>query len=247
MRLLYFLLLFCLCFLSPLSLRSAEAPLLLKEKIRDAGAGDYIVTEVSKNYSVLLIRSVSKETILIEEITAPASQFKALPTSWKEWVHSGAPGHTSWVLYDISLKKNTLIQTYSFTRKGWLYPESSECFLASLISLPLKRIPEAQRKRIGPPPPSGEQDQRKIWTPELHFEGQRAPQLRLDAWKTRWPVDDSLLSGCEIELYFAKAPLSFALPFWIEIKSTHYNFKIRTIDAGKGLVSPQKSPLFNGE
>ncbi len=220
----------------------------LKEKFTQALPGDYIVTSQSKNCSILFIRSLSENSLTLEEISFPEKAYDLKEI--KKWVAKGAPGHTSWVAYEIDLQDNSLKNSYSFDQRGWLYTQDGEYFLAKLLALPLNRKPQGQRKRIGPPPLNGEADQRAVWNPPLIRDGKKISKPKFDVWSGKWPKDDTQLSGCEIEFYFIQ---SFALPYWIEIKSPHYTLKIRTVDSGEGLTSPfrlipQKPPLAkNGE
>jgi hypothetical protein len=220
--------------------------LTLKEKFAQAEPGDYIMTAQGKNYSTLFIRSLSETSLVLEEITAPE---KALsPQKIKDWVARGAPGHSSWIAYEIDLQENTLKECYSFDQKGWLFVREGEFLLAKLLAMSLDLKPETRRKRIGPAPTSGEPDHRAIWNPPLISEGKKIPKAKFEVWSGRWPKDDTPVSDCEVEFYFTQ---SFAMPYWIEIKSPHYAVKIRTVNSGKGLTSffssiPKRPPQFVG-
>ena len=218
----------------------------LKDKIIKGNPGDYVVTEQMGTYTILVIRSLSDNFLLLEEIDAPKLNLSPHPASWKDWVSEEAPGHTAWISYLIDLKKNKLLESYSHSRGAWLYAEDPNNFLSRLMTLSLEKTPSDKRKRIGPPP-SGEEDHRAFWMPSVIFEGKKMEKPSITAWSTRWPSDNSIIAGCEIELYFS----GFAFPYWIEIKSPHYKAAIRTLDSGKDMNSPkaivfQQSPFFIG-
>lgn len=191
----------------------------LKERVLAAEAGDYVVTEQAKNYSLLLIRQKSEGRLILEEISTPQLQ-----TSWKQWVLDRAPGATAWVVYEIDLKADKLLDSYSFTHNGWLYMEEGSHFLTKLLTLPLKKVERAQRKRIGPAPLAGEDDRRSVWMPHA------------EAFQTTWPDDSSRIASSKIDVYFTSSPF----PTWIEVHEGHYDFKIRALETGKGLESPRK-------
>jgi hypothetical protein len=206
----------------------------LKSKLLKAELGDYIVTEQDKIASVLLVRSLTSSKLVLEEISAPMSAIKT-PPSWAKWVQERAPGHTSWTLYEIDLKTNQLSSCYSVSQKIWIKIEESELFFPKLLALPLQPVEHDKRKRIGPAPQADEEDHRALWIPAVVSEGKKVEKPVCEVFQARWPEDNSLLSLCAIELYFTPA-LSF--PYWIELSNGHYTLKIRTIDSGKGLVSP---------
>ncbi|MGH2612978.1 MAG: hypothetical protein ACRDFB_08015, partial [Rhabdochlamydiaceae bacterium] len=129
----------------------------------------------------------------------------------------------------------------------WLPPQDTQHFLPKLLSLSLQKTPQEHRKRIGPPPESGEEDRRSIWNPSVVVEGQKLDKAAITAWKAKWPKDGSIISDCEIELYFSSQPF----PIWIEVKSPHYKVSLRTVDSGHIMSSPkplvfQQSPLILG-
>ncbi len=192
----------------------------LKEKLLQTEAGDFVVTEQIQSYSVLIIRQKSENRLVLEEISTPKLQ-----SSWKKWVQEEAPGATSWLVYEIDLKANKLIESYSFTQGGWLFVEEGDHFLTQLLALPLQKIPTAKRKRIGPAPKGGDEDRRSVWMPQA------------EAFETKWPEDNSRIASSCIHLYFTTSPF----PTWIELQEGHYDFKIRALETGKGLYSPKKA------
>jgi hypothetical protein len=222
---------------------SYATPHSLQEKFSQAQAGDYIVTAQDGNYSILSIRMVTAETLLLEEISIPEKLIDPKKTSWKQWVSEKALGNTSWILFEIDRKSGTLVECFSYSKNGWLYLDRSELFLMQLLTLPLSPVAAADRKKIGQPPAADVEDTRALWAPPLVIEGRRMQKPQFDVVKTRWPEDGSPLSLCAIELYFSKELPTFPFPFWMEVHSAHYNVKIRAVDAGHQLLSPMTGPM----
>lgn len=197
------------------------------------------MTSQGGNYSVLLVRSIEPPRLVLEEITVPQSAPK--PDHWKEWVSKRAPSHTAWVAYVFDLDKNTIQQCYSYSQRQWLFIEKTDNFLLQLLILPLRETKENELKRIGPAPQSGESDRRKIWYPQLIWEGKKNEKPHFEVVRAKWPEDSSRLSGCVIELYLdSQSPFPF--PYWLEVQSSHYNFKMQSVDSGTQMISPM-TPL----
>jgi hypothetical protein len=219
----------------------------LKDKIINGAPGDYVVTEQGGTFSVLLIRALTPTHLFLEEIDVPSINRKSSDGTWKEWIAKEAPGHTAWFIYTIDLKTDQLQECYSYSDSVWLPVQDPQHFLPKLLSLSLQKTPPAERKRIGHTPEYGEEDRRSIWNPSVIVEGKKLDQAAITAWKAKWPKDGSLISGCEVELYFS-AP---AFPVWIEVKSPHYKVSLRAVDSGHSMSSPrpmvlQQSPLILG-
>lgn len=217
--------------------------LTLKEKYLNAHAGDFIVTEQDHTYSLLFIREITADHLLLEEIAAPDSQIDLNTIIWSEWVKAKAPGHTSWTLYEIDALYGNLIEAFSYSKRGWLYLDETQQFLSKLLCLPLSRASNAERRKIGPQPLAQEEDRRAIWNPPLTIEGKKLPKPQFDVWKGLWPEDGTQMGNCIVELYFSKANPAFPFPYWIEIKSPHYAFKLRTVDSGSGIISAYAGPI----
>ncbi len=243
-----FISVFCL---TPLPIKSTE-PFSLQQKFIHGHEGDFIVTSQDGHYSLLFIRSLTTDHLLLEEISVPEHQVDIRKIDWKQWAKNKAPGHTSWTLSEIDRKSGTLLECFSFSKNGWLYLDNSEQFLTKLFALPLSLVPDKERKKIGPAPNPGEQDLRALWNPQLVIEGKKIEKPSFDVFKTRWPQDQSRLSLCAIELYFSKQDSQFPFPYWLEVQSPHYTFKMRAIDSGHGLVSsmpgtmPRRPPQILG-
>jgi hypothetical protein len=214
--------------------------ILLKERLTRAKSGDYIVAESNKMITVLIVRTLTPKSLILEEITAPAKHLKERPASWPEWVKAKAPGHSSWSMVEIDLGSGEIIECYSFSRASWVQLATSESLFATLIQLPLKSIQSGERRRIGPPPGSGESDFRQIWQPPLVFEGKTFPKAIFDAFETQWPQDNTDLAGKAVTLYF-DSEIRFPLPYWIQVETSHAIGHFRAIDSGRNLHSPYRT------
>lgn len=226
-----------------LSAPSYSEELLFREKCQKAHAGDFIVTQLDDTYSLLFVREITAERLLLEEIAAPSNQIDTKTIRWAEWVKKKAPGHTSWTLYEIDMKTGQLIEAFSYSKRGWLYLDETQQFLSKLLSLPLTLLSDAERKKIGPQPASSEEDRRAVWNPPLFIQGKKQPKAQCDVWKGVWPEDGTPMGKCTVELYFSKANPSFAFPYWIELRSPHYTFKMRSVDSGSAITSAFAGPI----
>lgn len=207
--------------------------LTVKQRFDSSRVGDYIVTEQDKVYSLLTVRDMSQERLVLEEFTLPAH--KAKKVKWKEWALQGAGGHTSHILYEIDLDKNQMERVYSLSRGAFLSHEAA-AFIPTLISLPLSNVKE--RKKIGPAPNEGV-DMRKIWNPPLVREGKKVVGAQFEVKRIHWPKDGTLLAEKTLDLYFDKRHPEFPFPNWIEITDGSSTFKIRCVDSGSGLELPE--------
>ncbi len=241
--LLFFLTLACglFLFIAPIA---AEIELQLRDNLKRAQPGDYLVTAQNKNYTILLIRSKDTDYLGIEEITVPSTRVNTKACSWRRWIESGAQGSTSWVLYHIYLPTGTIQQTFSFTRNEWVNIPQSQNFLSTLLNLNLTKIPDSERKRVGPPPSSDSPDKRLTWQPPLISDGQTITGVTFDGWRTRWPKDSSELSGRLIEVYLPtnsdKYPAYF--PYWLQVTGIVGKAKVRIVDSGSRITSPARLP-----
>lgn len=208
----------------------------MADKLLTGSKGDFIVTEQDKNYAVMIIRSNKESSIIIEEVSAPSSALSR-KTNWKKWITEGAPGHVSWVMYELDKNTFSLLESYSFTMKGWLFLNDSEHFLSRLLGLPLEKVSAELRKKTGPAPHGDEVDRRKIWNPVVTYEGEKI-KSECEAFKGKWPKDGTLLSECTIQIYFNRQHQAFCFPYWIEASNGHYTYAIKTIDSGKNIISP---------
>ncbi len=221
-----------------------------KDKFVHAEKGDYFVTKQNKVFSILIVHSLQNQTLILEEISAPAHKINKRKINWKKWVEDRAPGHSSWIMYEIDLQHGKLLECYSFSQNAFLTYSSLDTFLPTLLKLPLSPIPKHSQKKIGPPPTEGP-DYRKLWKPPLYFSGQKQKNTEFTSYTSHWPNDGTELASKKIELFFDEKRPSFPFPYWIEIADSHLTFKIHTIDSGKNLLSPyqqmpKRAPEFIG-
>lgn len=224
---------------------------LLESRLQQAKAGDYLVIEGGKIITVLSIRSTTATSLILEEISIPSQKLKQRPSSWSDWIRARAPGHTSWSMVEIDRSSKEIIECYSFSKASWVQLSSQESLIATLLTLPMELVPDTNKRKIGPPPQSGEPDLRKIWSPPVLFEGKKKENIQFDVYQTTWPKDGTELSGHRVLLYFDQNG-QFPFPFWIQIETTHANVSLRTIDSGSNLPSPYRSfprrvPEFVGQ
>lgn len=228
--------------------QAAEFPLL--HRLEKAHKGDFIVLEAGRTLTLLAIRSITDQTLILEEISAPISALPKKNPSWSEWVKTKAPGHSSWSMMEIDLQSREILECYSFSSSAWLPITKEESLIGTLLQLPLAPTPTEERRRIGPSPLQGEADLRSLWNPPLFVDGKQLEGALFDVFQTIWPQDGTELSGKTVSLYFdigAHSPL----PAWIQVDTPHATASIRAIDSGKGLPAihrhfPRRIPEFVG-
>lgn len=213
----------------------------LSNRLFEAKPGSYVVTEQNKHYSLLLLRNITEESILFEEISIPTHKVTLSTINWSQWVSDKAPGHSSWIQYEIDPSTLKLMECYSFSQKGWLYLDESSHFLSKLLSLHLAKTPIEERRKVGTFLKQDEPDQRPLWNPSLVHQGQKK-KFPCESWKTSWPKDDSLLSSCELTIYLPSKETS-PFPLWIEATNGHFRYSIQAINFGSDLQSPIKASL----
>lgn len=220
-----------------------DAEIYLRDNLRKAKKGDFIVTSQSKSYTLLLIQNVKDDNLTIEEISIPSNKLCLPDGSWKGWVQNGAPDHTSWVLYSIDLPSGQIKNFYSANQDGWQEIVPPDNFLSTLLNLRLEKIPLEDRKKVGPTPRDGRPDRRKVWQPRMTFEGKTHADVVFDAWHTHWPKDNSELSNRLIEIYTPEDNSTYPayFPYWLQISGMVGKAKVRIIDSGSGLTSPKAS------
>lgn len=207
--------------------------------LKMARPGDFIVGESGKMLTIINIRSITDDSLLLEEISAPIKNIQPRPASWAEWVKNKAPGNSSWSLMKLDLKSGQVVACYSFSKNSYVKISQNESIFATLLNLPLNPVSTEKRRRIGPPPLDGENDFRKLWQPPLKFEGKTIEKPLFKVFATNWPSDGSEFEGKEITLYFDQE-MKIPLPFWIQIETAHAIGHFRTIDSGKNLQSPMR-------
>jgi hypothetical protein len=232
-------------FLMPLY--GGEYPLL--KRLEKAKIGDFTVFEANKTITLLVIRHLSRQSVVLEEISAPSSKVK--PGAWSAWIQSKAPGHTSWSMIEMDLLDQSILECYSFNKNAWLPQSPQDNFLATLFHLSLTPVDVTQRRKVGPAPHEGEIDRRKTWNPPLIIEGKKTEHSSFDVFEANWPDDRSELSGKNICLYFDREART-ALPSWIQVDTGQVTASLRAIDSGHRLPSssyrsmPRRVPEFIG-
>ncbi len=218
----------------------------LKDKFEGAEEGSYIVTEQNQLVSLLHLHTVRDGKLIFEEISIPLHQAKRL--EWKTWVEKGAPGNTSWILYELDLEKGCVTECYSLTRKAWIRTEEMNAFLVPLVSLELSVLSKGERFQKGATATPGKVGHRP-WGPPQVIGGKKIKDPEYDVYTTRWPHDESDLSDKPIVLYFDKARATFPFPYWMQVRDGALKFKMRALDSGTGLTSPfadipRRKPFF---
>ena len=228
MKKLFFLL---LCIFQQLSADT----LFLRNNLERAIPGDYIVISAAKTQTLMHICKKENQILTIEEIAVPQIK-RPQGLSWKEWVYQGAPGNSSWVMFDIDLQTGQMLEYYSFTKRNWFEIPEADNFLSKLLNLRFTKVPDNARKRIGSKSRSGP-EVRNLWHPRMIVEGNVIQGVQFDAWTTKWPRDNGELSGKTIEVYLPKESQRYPayFPYWLQIKGAVGKANIRIIDSGSGL------------
>lgn len=60
--------------------------LTLNDQLQKSSVGDYIVTRNGKTFSLLAIKEITAESLMLEEIAVPSKLINLKGFSWKEWV-----------------------------------------------------------------------------------------------------------------------------------------------------------------
>jgi hypothetical protein len=224
----------CLLFCFLTSLNAED--MYLRNNLRWAKVGDFIVTNQNKVYTVLLIDHLADQEIGIEEITVPMNCVNLAEFSWKNWIAQSAPGNTSWVRYLIDVSSGQMKEYFSYTKNGWYTIAEGDNFLSTLLNLKLKKVSVTERNKVGARPRRGATDNRPYWQPKLTFEGRVIQGVQFDAWRTFWPKDSSELSGKIIEVYvpqnLGEYPAYF--PYWLQVSGIVGKAKVHIIDSGRG-------------
>lgn len=210
----------------------------IKSRLLKSQVGDFVVMEQGSTYSIVLVRYLDSSLLVLEEISVDQTQIDLKKISWPEWIKNRAPGAESWTSLVIDLNKNTLTHCYSHLDNQWLFIEKSDYFLRCLFELIFRPTKEEERKKIGPAPILGEPDRRKLWKPQLTRDGKTYDPAEYEVLRATWPADKTRVSGCVIEMYLDANHPQFPFPYWMEVQSPHYTFKMRAIDSGGGINSP---------
>lgn len=217
---------------------SGQDSIFLKDNLRNARPGDFIVAVQNKSYTLLHIYNRNSNNLVIEEITIPVTRINLKSTNWRSWVGSGAIGSTAWILYSINLNHARPQKYFSVTKNGWFELPERENFMSTLLNLRMDRLSFKERKKMGIPIVPNASD-RQLWQPKLFIDGHVVADAEFDAWRAKWPLDGSELGGKVIEIYTPKDPRYPAyFPYWLQISGVVGNAKIRIIDSGSDLISP---------
>lgn len=203
--------------------------------------GDYIVYLQGKTYTLLRMGPTEGKKLYFEEISIPIplwERYKNL--GWKGWIEQEAPSHSSWIVYAFSPGEEET-QAYSRSRNiQFVIPKEKNLFL-TLLELHFEKIPPNKRRRMGPTSTYSGLDNRPIWNPSLKIEG-KAYSATFQAWKGKWPKDDTDLSGLKIEVYLPNSnpslsPFPNYLPFWVQTGSGVTQAKVQAVDCGIGMTA----------
>lgn len=206
----------------------------LKEEVKKAESGDFIVYQYKQSLVLLRIREQATPLLVVEEISAPAT---AATANWQEWLSKKAPGHTSWTISRINISSGRVESIFSVDDKAFLNSNPAFQFLPTLLQLTLKPIEPHDRKYIGAEPLAGEKDMRHLWFPKIIFEGKQL-SIPIEVYRVTWPDDDSELASKPIDVYFVQKSALTYLPYWIEVAGFIQKAKISALDSGKKLTSP---------
>ncbi|NGX43977.1 MAG: hypothetical protein K1060chlam3_00135 [Candidatus Anoxychlamydiales bacterium] len=227
----YFILLLFLVF----SIRAFSEDNLFKKRLKEAKKGDFVIFEYNKLYSSLSVFEIDTENnrVILEEITIPKESFDK-KISFRDWMEKKAKASTSWTMYEIDLDENKIIDTYSVSRNCFIDLKDQISITVKLLDLELKKLLDRDRKKIGPPPSSGEMDRRAFWQPMKYIDGKRLKRAKFDVYRSFWPEDSSELSLKRFDIYFDE---TFVFPYFIEVNNGHMSYMIKGVDSGKDLKS----------
>jgi hypothetical protein len=230
--------LFIILFFTPLC-----AELYLNQEFHRAEVGDYMVTHQNRSCTVMLVRAADENRLLLEEITVPTKGASHAHVDWYSWIQQGAPGHSSWVVYSLSRETGQMEASYSYSKRGWLDVSQSGQFFGTLLGLSFYDIPMERRKKLGGNP-GVRMSHRPIWQPPLVFEGSRQRGVPFAAYEALWPLDGTELAGRRVTIYLPAEEGGYPdyFPYWIEVNPGAIENKVRVVDSGKHLDSPQDLP-----
>ncbi|MGE3954818.1 MAG: hypothetical protein AB7F31_06520 [Parachlamydiales bacterium] len=223
---------------------SSAFGITLLSNIREACEGDYLVAQQNRTCTLILVSQKQGDQAVLEEVTLPERMGRPKTIHWKNWLEKGAPRHTSWTAHVLDLKTGRVVGTYSYAQNSWMKASPTESLLSTLITLDFHEVPEAYRRRVGPPPPGGK-DNRPYWQPALVYEGSRRREVIFKAFEGNWPQDRSELDGKRVTIYLPASEVAYPahFPYWVEVSPLTLANKIRVIDSGRSLLSPKPKLL----
>jgi hypothetical protein len=214
---------------------------LLKDQLAKAAKGDYLVSFQNKMNTVLHVKDKFPDSLVIEEISIPASK---APFSWKEWVREGAPGNSSWIIYTVDFSSGKISDYYLLSRNIPLNPEKEGRFISTLLNMEMSLIPEKERRKVGSHPVYAHRDKRPVWQPKMVFEGEAIPGVYFDAWRAEWPKDGTPFAGKTIKIFTPRDPrFPSYFPYKLEAGGL-ISGEIRIIDSGRSMESPVFSKSY---
>jgi len=213
-----------------LILLTAAYSFSLKEKMLSAEKGDYVVSKQKNLVSLLFIREKQANHILLEEISTASSLIDLETIDWQNWLDQKAPKHTSWLIIDIDLENNKIIECYSPIQKQFIKTDELENFFIKLINLPLTYLEKNQQERL-----ASYHLHQKLWQPPFIYEKNARP-MDFSVYRTKLPKDFEHFPSKTLEMYYDKDNLLF-FPTWLQVKG-NFSFIMQTIDGGKNLISP---------
>ena len=220
---------FLFLLLIPLSLFSSD--LVLRENIKEAQNGDYVV--ISHNKSIVLFHILDNQgdRVKVEEISVSKSQIDFKNISWIKWIEDGADGHNAWITYNIDLIDGKVEDCFSVSRQGWVDAIGYESFMPTLLGLSFKEVPDNERRRVGQ---QYGVDRRSLWQPRLIYNGVQVRDAKFDVWRATWPKDGSDLADKVIEIYLPQDKKYIGyFPHWLQISNAFGKVYLRVVDSGK--------------
>jgi hypothetical protein len=231
---------FVICYCLSLFFARCEAK-ILGDDFAKAQAGDFAVLAYQKQFTLFLVKEKREDALYLEEISAPQGVLKEYQGKWQEWLNTQAPGHISWTISKMDPKTFKILSIFCPEDNSYKLPDETLTFLPTLLALELNDISTDDRKRSGPAPMAGELDFRKLWYPQIFYDGKQIHPL-IEVKRVFWPNDGSDLSGKTIDLYIPQADAIEYFPYWVEIVAKFGKVKVRVIDSGRALKSLSAMP-----
>lgn len=220
---------------------SLLSALTLKNEFENAQPGDFLVFQQERIYTLLHIFAKTDQILTLEEISINESKWQMLSqkphTTWKTWVKNKAPQNCSWIIYEVNRETGQILRAYSPKKHHFIDAQKELGFLPTLLNLHFTPTLLHERKKISK---SFDSEFTPFWQPPVSFEGVKVEGIHFDAFRARWPNDNSPLAGRLIEIYLPSksSHLPSYFPYWIEVKDPSIKICIPIVDCGKNLCSP---------
>lgn len=212
------------------TLLAAHPEVYLRDHLRHAETGDYLVTLSNKLYTVLLVKEREGSRLILDEISIPEGAAKQCVRGWEAWLLQGSPQASSWLRHTIETSSGKLLSLYSFTQNGYLDTAGVSNLFSTLLNLPFTSIPLKEQRMISLP------DGRAVpWQPKLFNNGREIQGVTFFAFRSTFPKDGSDLSGMEILIYLPEDSSCYPsyFPYWLKIKGNVLKALVRAVDSGK--------------